>query len=143
MTPARTVDAVATKRFSVSPEKVFDAWIDPDLVPLWFAPGMGEMVLVETDPRVGGEFRFDQQRTEGVAQHWGTYLVVDRPLRLSFTWCVDADHEPDTVTIDISPSAEGCTVRVTHEISAEFSDYAERTAAGWETMLEGVRSAVE
>ncbi|WP_026820951.1 SRPBCC family protein [Arthrobacter castelli] len=143
MDSVKTLDTVVTKQLKSAPEKVFDAWIDPGLVPHWFSPGLGEMVRVETDPRVGGIFRFDQQRREGLARHWGTYLAVERPHRLSFTWCVDEHIEPDTVTIDIAPAASGSIVTITHQMSAEFSGYAEQTASGWGTMLEGVRSIVE
>jgi uncharacterized protein YndB with AHSA1/START domain len=48
-----SVSAHVTCRFSVPPERVFDAWLKPEQVRRWiFAPKPGERVMrVEIDPR--------------------------------------------------------------------------------------------
>lgn len=65
-----------THRFNVSAERVFDAWLDPAKVKQWFGPGLGEMVRVDVEPRVGGTFSFVQRRGNDAIDHVGVYLVT-------------------------------------------------------------------
>jgi len=62
----------------VEPEVMFDAWTTADQLVQWF-PGSAEMTVTE-----GGEYRFGW---DGWEEEWvGTYIEVDRPDRLVFTW---------------------------------------------------------
>lgn len=141
-TESTTIAVNVSKDLAVPPERVFDAWLDPSLVKHWFAPGLGEMVRVDIDPRVGGAFHLDQQRGDEVARHWGTYVEIDRPRRLVFTWCVDGVDSEDLVTIDIDPTPGGCRVTVTHRMDARFADYRDLTRQGWAAMLDGLAAAL-
>jgi uncharacterized protein YndB with AHSA1/START domain len=50
-----------SRRFSASPERVFDAWLDADNMRRWlFATLGGEMVRAEVEAKVGGAFRADR-----------------------------------------------------------------------------------
>jgi uncharacterized protein YndB with AHSA1/START domain len=52
--PASEVQAVhVTRRLNASPERVFEAWVNADLLERWLAP------IVEVDARVGGHFRLE------------------------------------------------------------------------------------
>jgi uncharacterized protein YndB with AHSA1/START domain len=42
------------RTISASPERVYRAWLDPDLVRRWMAPGGFEATQVEIEERVGG-----------------------------------------------------------------------------------------
>lgn len=65
-------------------EEVFAAWTDPTLMAKWLAPtGYAE---VETDLRVGGQFRVTMIGDEVPLEQSGEYLLIDPPRRLSFTW---------------------------------------------------------
>ena len=138
MTTDNTIAISVTKTFTASPERVFDAWLDPAMVDDWFAPGLGRMTRVDIDPRPGGAFYLDQQRDRGIAKHWGQYLEITRPHRLVFTWCVEGVDSEDTVSIDVTANGTGCSVTVTHRIDAAFERYADLTRQGWTLMLDGM-----
>ena len=133
-----TIAVNVSKAFTALPERIFDAWLDPAMVPHWFAPGLGEMTRVDIDRRLGGVFHFDQRRGDNIARHWGVYLELDRPSRLVFTWCVDGVEDEDIVSIDIVPTETGSEVTVRHQIKAAYADYTELTRQGWATMLDGL-----
>ena len=127
-----------TRRFAAPAARVFDAWLYADGARQWlFATPTGEMVQAEIDPRVGGKWRFVDRRPEGDAVHRGTYLTIDRPRRLAFTWAVGARSPDDTrVIIELAPLGAGCELTLRHE--RVWADYETRTAQGWTSMLEAV-----
>jgi uncharacterized protein YndB with AHSA1/START domain len=125
-------------RFRASPERVFDAWLDPTKIALWFGPGLGEMTRIEVDARVGGRFSFVQRRGGQDVDHVGEYLELDRPKRLAFTWGIAPDPPESRVTIEIAPHGSGCELVLVHEMHAKWVDYVARTERGWSTMLEAM-----
>src|SRR5262249_60976491 len=51
------ISARVTRRFRASPERVFDAWLDPKTARKWlFAKAAGQNGSAEIDGRVGGGF---------------------------------------------------------------------------------------
>lgn len=138
-----TVEARVCHRFRATAEKVYDAWLEPAMVRRWMASALQSMGLagdigkIEIDARVGGKFLFTDQRGEMEARHWGTYLELERPKRIVFTWIVDESEEskPSTVSLNIRPEADGCVVTITHEMDSEWAEYVPRVEAGWGSML--------
>lgn len=143
MSADQTVAVQVSKEFKAAPERVFGAWLDPARVKYWFAPGLGEMIRTEIDPRVGGAFRLDQQRGDEVARHWGRYLEIDRSRRLVFTWCVDGVAAEDVVTIDITPTEAGSRLVLTHQMGADFAECIGLTERGWTMMLNGIENNLD
>jgi uncharacterized protein YndB with AHSA1/START domain len=140
MSQETEVAARVTHQFSASPERVFDAWLDPAKVAQWFGPGLGPMVRIEIDPRVGGTFSFMQRRQgengEEDIDHVGEYLEVDRPRRLVFTWKVPFYSEDSSrVIVEIAPRDAGCEVTVTHELTPEWAEYVSGAEDAWRKML--------
>lgn len=71
----------------VGREDVYDAWTTADQLVQWF-PGSAQMTVTE-----GGEYRFGW---DGWEEQWvGTYVEVDRPRRLVFTWQPPASVFPE------------------------------------------------
>jgi uncharacterized protein YndB with AHSA1/START domain len=126
-------------RFTTSPERVFDAWLDPEkALRFLFASATGQMVRAETDPRVGGRFTFTDRRDGEDVIHTGEYLEIDRPRRLVFTFSVPKYSSVVTqVTIEIVPlDSGGCELTLTHE--GVLPEHAERGMEGWSGILAGL-----
>ncbi len=150
---ASAVEAQVVRRLEASPERVFDAWLDPDLVRRWMRAALtefglsGDLERVEIDARVGGRFTFSDMREGGEAVHCGTYLEIDRPRKLVFTWLTagqscnqrtstKAGKENDSVvTLTIEPDGEGCLATIVHSMGGEWTDFVKQTEKGWSTML--------
>lgn len=134
------------RRFSASPERVFDAWLAPEMIGRWmFGPGLRdeEVLRLEVDPRVGGSFSFLVRRQGQEIDHVGKYREIDRPRRLVFTWGVaGASAEESRVIIDIVPLEIGCELTLTHEMHPKWADYASRTEAGWTKMLDALAATL-
>ena len=68
-------------------ERVFDAWLDPVMLAQFILPSPGmPQPQVETDAREGGSFRIIMQVGDNRIPHTGTYLELQRPTRLVFSW---------------------------------------------------------
>lgn len=123
-----------------APERVFDAWLDTALLAQWmFGPGTREEEIVRlwTEPRVGGRFSFVVRRGGEEIDHVGTYLEIDRPRRLVFTWGVGEEAgDASRVIVEIAAEGAGSALTVVHEMHPDWAEYADRTRAGWTHMLE-------
>lgn len=133
MTTLRTLRI--TRHFDASPERVFDAWLDPATAGRWlYSAPNGEMVKVAIDARVGGHFCFRDRRDGEDVDHVGEYLEIDRPRRLVFTFAVPKYSEAFTkVSIDILPAGSGCELSLLHE--DVLPEWADATQEGWGGIL--------
>ena len=115
--------------------RVFDAWLDPKKAAKWlFATPTGQMVRVDIDARVGGSFVLTDRRDNEDVEHVGTYLEIDRPRRLVFTFGVPKySKEFNRVSIDLKPLPTGCELTLTHE--GVLPEWLERTNEGWGKIL--------
>jgi uncharacterized protein YndB with AHSA1/START domain len=131
-----------SRRFDAPPERLFDAWLDPQNSGRWlFATPAGQMVRVEIDARVGGQFVFTDRRDGEDIEHTGEYLEIDRPRRLAFNFRVPKfSNEPSLIRIDIAPAGTGSELTLVHE--GVFPEYAARTEEGWQGILEGLAKAL-
>ena len=137
------IRATVTRRLNASPERVFDAWLDPEKVMKWMFPN-GDIVRVEIDARVGGWFSFVDRREGEEVDHRGEYLEIDRPRRLVFTWGMpQVSPDFDRVTVEVVPLETGSELTLTHEMSAEWADYLESTKDAWTTMLDALAQTLE
>lgn len=127
------------RRLAASPERVFRAWTEPELVRQWWR--MSEQhrcVLAEIDLRVGGTYRMQVEAPGGASLPviTGTYQEVTPPRRLVFTWRW-AHHpmEKETlVTVEFLAADSGCELVIRHE---RFPDVTMRNQheEGWCAVL--------
>jgi uncharacterized protein YndB with AHSA1/START domain len=145
MTTNDTISLTVKKQFKQSPERVFDAWLDPDSARHWlFATETGEMVRADIDPRVGGGFNFVDRRDGEDIEHVGRYLEIDRPRRLVFSFSVPKySSEPATVTIEIAADQGGAALTLTQEMDASLAEFKKQTVEGWTTILGELAARLE
>jgi uncharacterized protein YndB with AHSA1/START domain len=85
--------------FDAPRERVFRAWVDPELVVKWLGPKSTEMRIDHWDARTGGSYRYAAlQGGEEVAAFYGSFHEVRPNERLvqTFTW----EGMPDGVSLD-------------------------------------------
>ena len=141
---ARVILSV-TRDFAAPPERVFDAWLNPaDARRFLFATPEGEMLTCEIDARVGGRAVIVERRASGDAHHRMRFEVIDRPRRLVFLFAADPAEEGQwtRVSIEITPSASGCTLTLTHEMDPAWAAYEEQTRHGWTMILGNLARAI-
>jgi uncharacterized protein YndB with AHSA1/START domain len=131
-------------RYNAPAERIYDTFLDPERArKFMFATFTGKMIKAEIDAKVGGRFAFIDRRPDGEAEHYGEYVQLDRPSRISFRFSVQKDAaESDLVTIDIAALKRGSEVTLTHEVKAEFADLKDQIQDGWDSILDGLGAAL-
>jgi uncharacterized protein YndB with AHSA1/START domain len=130
---------VIKRAYAFSAERVFDAWLTPEITRRWlFTTADSEVVRCEIDARVGGRFeivdRRDSGEFKGDIRHVGEYLEIDRPRRLVFTFGVPQfDPAMSRVEIDIVAKDTGCELTLTHHGVPQ--EWQPPTTQGWTTLL--------
>lgn len=125
---------VATERIQAPPDVVFPYFTDPELIVEWIGQ------RAELDPRPGGEFFLDM----GAVSARGTYLAVEPPRRVVFTWGVPGDETlpvgSSVVEVLLTADGEGTLVELTHRDLPESQRPRHRD--GWQHQLAGLDAYV-
>jgi uncharacterized protein YndB with AHSA1/START domain len=137
------------RTFAASPEEVFDAWTNPEVLerwwvaqPSWTSPGC------EVDLRVGGSYVLRMRDDETGEMHvvGGEYREVQRPRRLVYTWCWQGDGGPSPghvslVTVEFHGKGDATTVVLEH--SGLPSEESRRNhGVGWQATFESLARRV-
>lgn len=134
------------RRFAAAPARVFDAWLDPIMIGRFmFGPHLRDeqVVSLENEPSVGGQFHYTVRRGANLIDHTGTYRVIERPHRLVFTWGVNQEQgELSVVDIEIAADGDGALLTLTHRLHPDWAEYAERTQAGWTKIVGDLEAAL-
>jgi uncharacterized protein YndB with AHSA1/START domain len=139
------------RRIDALPERVFDAFLDPQKVATWMLATSpeDEIASVAIDPRVGGTFSFLVRRRGQDIDHIGGYVEIDRPRRLAFTWSAVASREAPgakssgtgtLVTLDFAPAGTGTELRLTHEGVPE--EHARHIEDGWSKIIQAIANTI-
>jgi uncharacterized protein YndB with AHSA1/START domain len=155
-TPAAAVHLSRT--FAAPREDVFRAWTYGRRFGQWFGPPYGSTSSVEMDLRIGGRWRI------GMKPAWmsmvyvgGTYLEVEPPERLVFTFAWEEDPGPTArlaarmlglpgmgetrVTVEFRELGQSTEIGLTHEVL----DTRRRRSfhrAGWRSSLDRLAKLV-
>ena len=118
---------VATEHIKAPPEVVFPYFTDPALIVTWIGD------RAELDPQAGGVFSLDM----GQVTARGTYITVDPPYRVSFSWGIPGSGTlppgGSTVEVVLTPDGDGTMVVLTHRGLRPADIGVHR--AGWEHRL--------
>ncbi len=116
-------------------EKVFDAFVVPELRKKWWSASAGQRcTLCEIDARKGGKYRINMISADHEFVTVGQFVEFDRPQKLVFTWSWEKPTEEikeSLVTIQLkAPNDSTTELTLTHERlkSPEFRDM---HAHGW------------
>jgi len=142
------IEAKVTHRFAFPPERVYDTIMDPGLARIWQEAwlnhhgGDGEITLFSYDPQLGGHYRVSGTRGGQKSDSRGTFLALERPTKVSFTFIVDPGEEDDppivTLIIEPEPDGNGAIVTLYNEMSADWADWLPQTERAWLNMLEAI-----
>lgn len=117
------------------PERVFDAWVRPELLAKWFGPSPDfPMASCEVDARVGGKYRLELNDPEGKTHVvFGVYRVVDRPTLLSMTWAWESPGWKDKesrITVEFTPEGDGTRLVLT-QVALLDAEAVKNHTEGW------------
>ena len=105
------------RRIRAAPAKLYAAWTDPALIAHWWAPSSVKVVDVEATHAVGGIWRVTLLGADGADYRVeGTYLALEPPTRLAFTWSlVPGTEPPSNVTVELRAVGDETELTLTHE----------------------------
>ena len=120
MTAAPAKQLVIERTITASPERVFDAFTDPEQLTQWWWPNGFTCPAAEVDLRVGGTYRLamqwpDSVPTDNQFSHYmgGEYYEIERPHRLVMSGRAGSDDQGElfATLIEITLEArEGSTL---------------------------------
>jgi len=140
--------AHVTRHIEAAPERIFDAWLDPDLLGQWmFGPNVREEEILHfnVNPMVGGSYSFLVRRGHAESDHIGEYLEIDRPRRLVFTWGVRQDEgtEFSRIIVEVTPSEGGTELRIAQEMTPNWADFVDHAEGAWQRMADALARVLE
>ncbi|MFQ3544505.1 SRPBCC domain-containing protein [Halobacillus rhizosphaerae] len=152
-----TTTLTMKREFSVTPERVFDAWLNPEMMRKWFFTLEGTNKVAQNDPQVGGTWEIVDHREGKDYQALGEYLEIDPPNKLVFTYKMPQFSElEDTITVELKEISAGCEMTFTQlihvspeegwtqtDIEKALGEYHDGTEHGWNLMFMGLKELLE
>jgi uncharacterized protein YndB with AHSA1/START domain len=141
-------DAIVSEiDIAAPPERVFKSLTDEEETRRR-SPGLG---LFEMDARVGGRWRLEMRppqafRGVSVIRHEGEILEFEPPRLLVYTWLANFHDDPKHTSIvrwELTPTATGTHVKLTHSGLSTEPDAKTAYTGGWPGVLEALAKAVE
>jgi len=136
---------VVEHTIETTPERIFEAYTEPDLVAQWWATPGQTLRVDEMDVRPGGTWRFTHLLADGeeLVMH-GEYREVDPVTRLSYTYNTGEGTDEEILAIvELEPVTGGTHLTLTNRCaSTEQRDdmlsfgAAAGTMAAWERLAD-------
>jgi uncharacterized protein YndB with AHSA1/START domain len=124
-----------SRRFDASPERVFDAWLDPKVAAKWlFTTPASEAHTTQIDARVGGAWIIIDRRDGVDYRALGEYLEIVRPRRLVFSFGMPQFSDAfNRVTVEIARDGQGTLMTLIQEDLPPGTEAA--LEEGWSAMF--------
>ena len=131
------------RRVRAPTEEIFDLWTKPDLMVRWMSTFPGAVdCKASCDLRIGGAFSLVMSSGNSSREVSGTYVEIDRPRKLVFTWTGPLTNNVTTlVTLELNPRGDETDVVLTHE-RLPTSAILEGHTKGWGHILDHLADAV-
>jgi uncharacterized protein YndB with AHSA1/START domain len=142
-------DAVVSEiEIAAPPKRVFQALVTREQALQWGANETFQMTRWEFEPRVGGRWRFTSHETASGKDydHHGEVVEFNPPHGMAYTWHAnfhrDLSH-PTLVRWELTPTARGTLVRLTHNGLANMPDECKAYSQGWPGLLDALKTFTE
>lgn len=99
------------RTYAASPEQIWKAWTDPAILARWYGCDSDHLWRIHRwQPEPGGALEVSMDFDDETIEVSGTFLDVEAPTRLRFTFG-DVDQ---IVTVTITPNRDGSHVLIEH-----------------------------
>lgn len=147
------LDAIVSEiEIAAPPARVFDALTNEDQLLVWFTDASCPVTFWQMEARKGGSYSYATEKgkfeVNGVSEFecHGEILEYDPPRLLVYTWIANWHLDKEGKTIvrwDLTPTATGTHVKVTHcglaQEPAALKDY----SGGWVGVMEKLKGFAE
>jgi glutathione S-transferase len=141
MTAGDTFDLTVARTIRAPRQKVFEAFVKPELLRQWFGPRGHAVTEASLEPRVGGRYRVTMQPRSGEPHTvGGEYREIKAPERIVFTWKWEGDAMGGmgetlvTVTLDERRGEHGVETEVRlHHSGFPAPEARDAHSNGWES----------
>ena len=157
MADSSMIPLIMNRTFASQPEKVYEAWLVPDIFRKWLFTAENTNQVAVNQPEVGGSWEIVDRREGKDYRAIGKYLELDRPNRIVMTFEMpqfsDAADEL-IIRLDDVPAGTEMTftqnITVPHEkgwgeseIEKALQEYHDSTEQGWDLMFRGLKALLE
>ncbi len=146
-------DSIVTEiDIAAPPSRVFEALTDPIQLMRWFTDASCPVKSWQMDARLGGSYSYATEKgsfeVNGVSEFQcrGEIVEFDPPRLLVYTWIANWHLEPQrrtTVRWELTPTAAGTHLRVTHSGLAQEPEARKDYSGGWPGVVEKLRQFAE
>ncbi|KZE37832.1 ATPase [Bhargavaea cecembensis] len=157
MSESSMIPLKMTRTFASQPEKVYEAWLAPDIFSKWLFTAENTNQVAENQPEVGGSWEIIDRREGKDYRAIGTYMELDRPNRIVMTF--EMPQFSDTtdeliISLKAVPAGTEMTfmqnITVPHEegwgeseIGKALQEYHDSSEYGWNLMFQGLKALLE
>ncbi len=142
-------DYVYVTYIATTPEKVWQALVDAEMMREWWADPKGGCARMNvSDWKPGSRWEHTRVDGSGIVDIVGKVVEHTPPRRLVFTWARPEDVADDAkhsrVAFDIEPYSDGLVrLTVTHDDLAHDPKMLEGISGGWPTVLSNLKTFLE
>ena len=131
------------RRVAAAAEEIFDLWTKPELMARWMSPFPGTVdCKASCDLRPGGAFSLAMVSGESRRDVSGTYVLIERPRKLVFTWIGPLTNNVNTlVTVELNARGDETDLVLTHERLPTLAIHQGHTK-GWGNILDHLADVV-
>ncbi len=133
------------KKIAATPEEIYAAWTQAELLAQWFAPGTMQAEVLELDARVGGRFRIAMHESDSDKTHTGygefVELVPGKRVVMTWGWENDMGVHDTLLTANFHTADGGTLIELLHE-KLPSQKSADSHTQGWTSCLANLEARI-